>query len=269
MSVTSPYDICTNEQLRRHFRAEFDWGPSIPVDVFIMADGEPENRWVTKFGGLPYRPANRAWPTDKDGAPLIFLAQFDFSDSLDITGKLPGDVLLIFNWKGGFDFDEYPPHFEWQSLGCKNLIEAAAIPYQKPFDPCYGHIFRTVNYPQAEQSLAFPTIQENPRYDGKVVYNFGSLSLYNASQIGLGYVGQTGSEDTILPGRLLCTVADTTPTFTTPYPFVNFPEPIPLPNWTSREAFEAQKKYLSIGDLGGIYISMDQEGKLHANYTYN
>src|SRR5437879_1094826 len=105
--ITSPWHICQNEQLRGEMRDQFVWGPAVPVDLFIMADGEPADRHVTKIGGLPYR-SGTPWPTMRDGEPpygsatprarmrdgepLLFLAQFNFSDSKDLSGELPGDL---------------------------------------------------------------------------------------------------------------------------------------------------------------------------------
>ncbi|NQT13137.1 MAG: DUF1963 domain-containing protein [Planctomycetes bacterium] len=94
--ITSPSDICINERLRAEVREQVDWGPAVPVDVFVMATGEPRDRHVTKIGGLPYRPASKPWPKSQDRQPMTFLAQFCFADSKDLVGDLPGEVLLVF-----------------------------------------------------------------------------------------------------------------------------------------------------------------------------
>jgi Domain of unknown function (DUF1963) len=147
--ATSPWDNCQNEQLRHQMQGEFEWGPAVPVDMFVMADGETEDRQVTKIGGLPYRPAAATSPTDTSGKPLVFLAQFNFGDSKDLTGELPGDVLLVFaeNYQMPGSL-----HFEWQRRGLQGLISPAGM-LRNPdaFDPCYGHVFRTVSFPQAER----------------------------------------------------------------------------------------------------------------------
>ena len=95
-NVTSPCDVCNNELLRREMQDQYRWGPAVPVDIFVMAEGEPEKRNVTKIGALPYRPANASWPTGSNGQPMLFVAQFNFADSKDLTGELPGDILLVF-----------------------------------------------------------------------------------------------------------------------------------------------------------------------------
>src|SRR5581483_1820115 len=73
--INGPCDICNNELLRRALRDQYDWGAAVPVDVFVMAEGEPEHRDVTKIGGLPYRSAGQNWPVSDEGRPLTFLAQ--------------------------------------------------------------------------------------------------------------------------------------------------------------------------------------------------
>jgi hypothetical protein len=114
--ITSPCDICNIEWLRRGMVDQYDWGRPVPVDVFVMSKGEPENRYATKIGGLPYRPRDLLWPCAPSGRPLAMIAQFNFTNSTDIIGKLPGDLLLVF----GDDSDGDGPiellHLEWQRL---------------------------------------------------------------------------------------------------------------------------------------------------------
>ena len=94
--ITSPCHLCNNHRLRPLLADQVDWGPAVPVDIFVMADGEPPDPCSTKIGGLPYRPTGKPWPTTANGAPLRFLAQFCFEYSKDLTGPLPDDVLLVF-----------------------------------------------------------------------------------------------------------------------------------------------------------------------------
>ena len=79
-TITSPCHLCNNEWLRRGMQDQYDWGKPVPSDLFVMAEGEPENRFATKIGGLPYRLASTPWPVSKNGKPLFFLAQFNFSE---------------------------------------------------------------------------------------------------------------------------------------------------------------------------------------------
>ena len=118
--ITSPLHICHNEQLRRIVKPLIDWGPEVPVDVFVWASGEPPEPYLTKIGGVPYRPADLDWPVNQYGRPLQFLAQFCFADSKDLVGDLPGDVLLAFVEDGDYEFESL--HCEWQQLGIRNLV---------------------------------------------------------------------------------------------------------------------------------------------------
>jgi hypothetical protein len=249
--ITSPWDICQNEQLRREVQNEFDWGPAVPVDIFIMAQGEPADRHVTKIGGLPYRPAAASWPTRSDGDPMRFLVQFNFNDSRDLTGKLPGDVLLVF--QAG---DEMPfmLHFEWQPLGLSELISPDHVPEQaNAFDPCYGHIYRTVSFPKAARRN---TSSKYPQCRGKDLWSAYLLTQYQAMQIGKApFFIQAGKEQ--LPGRLLCTFSSVQPDQRHPFPWINHPEQL-MPEGD----FRYDSNYLMIADMGCIYISIDDKGQL-------
>lgn len=72
---------------------------------FVFGPGEDEDdRATTRIGGLPFWPATRSWPTDQDGSPKEFIAQFDFRN-VQWPESLPGDVLTVhFDWEG----DEEP-----------------------------------------------------------------------------------------------------------------------------------------------------------------
>ena len=300
--ITSPWHLCQNENLRSELRDAFDWGPAVPVDIFVMADGEAPDRHATKIGGLPYRLANAAWPTQTDGNKLAFLAQFNFCDSKDLTGELPGDVLLIFadNVHGPDHL-----HFEWQRMGLSELVQPDGIPeppivvdpatllerqkiqrqYEQqcrqpelnlPADllelmrsygytptphepshilektneltPCYGHIHRTVSFPEATAR------DDSSTHNVRSWYH---LLQYQATQIGAAPPFIQDGDAGQLPGRPLCTISSVQPAPDTPYPWINSETPIPL-----RELHN-QGEYLMIGDMGCIYISIDECGLLH------
>lgn len=247
MPITSPCHVCNNEQLRREMQDQFIWGPSVPVDIFVMAEGEPADRYVTKVGGLPYRPAGAAWPKSRDDKPMFFVAQLNFSDSKDITGDLPGDVLLVFV-NESFDY----VIFEWRQLGIDDLVLAEEIPTPTEYlDPCYGHIFRTVSYPQATCKAS-----EYPLCRGKDVWSHYWLPQYQAMQIGSApYFIQ---EDIQLPGKLLCTISSIGPDRHQRFPWINHPEPL-LPE----DEWSIDSNHLMIGDTGCVYISIDDNNQLH------
>jgi hypothetical protein len=258
--ITSPCQICEIEQLRREVSDRFDWGPAVPMDVFVMGEGEPQDRHVTKVGGVPYRPSNLAWPTESDGSPLTFLAQFDFTDSTDITGKLPGEVLLVFTSDNGSEGPVESLYYEWHPLGMTDLISPSDVSEPKwRFDACYGYRYRTASYPKARR---MPKSKEagELKYRGAWIISHFWLLQYQAVQIGQApYFIQQGDCD--LPGRMLCTISCIYPDSNKPFPWVNHPEPL-MP-----EGEYYDGNCLEMGDTGCIYISIDDAGRLHSNQS--
>jgi hypothetical protein len=252
--ITGPSHACNNEHLRSELYDQVDWGTPAPVDVFVFADGEPADRRVTKIGGLPFRPTGSSWPVGDDGHPLTFVAQLNFSDSRDITDNLPADLLLVFTDSSQGQFGDF--YFEWQNLKPTELVTAEELPEQGiRFDPCYGHVFRTMSYPNAER-ITRRDVQKYARCRGVDVQGFEYLMRYQATQIGEApYLIQQGDDD--LPGRILCTISSVHPDAHGPFPFVNRPEPLaPEEKWVG-------DGHLMIGDVGCLYIAIDSDGNLH------
>lgn len=253
-SITGPTEICNNELLRREMQDQYTWGPAVPVDLFVMAEGEPENRHATKVSGLPYRPATAKWPMTEQGHPMMFLAQFNFCDSQDLTGDLPGDLLLVFadysnQWIESLEF-------EWQRFGLDDLVSAEAVPtILDAFNPCYGHILRAASFPQAKRIVSRKN-QKYPKCLGKDVWSDYHLLQYQAMQIGTAPFFIQGNPE--LPGLPLCTISSVQPDQHTPYPWINHPDPLlPEDEWN----FETND--LMIVDSGCIYISLDDEQQIH------
>lgn len=293
--ITSPWHLCQNENLRRGMQDQYDWGPAVPMDVFVMAEGEPPDRHVTKIGGLPYWPADVDWPTRPDGTPLMFLGQINFCDSKDLTGDLPGDILLIFADR------VYTPEvlgLEWQNLGLSRLIQAGDVPappsaYDPQVDflqrelikkckemasgnpelfkglpdslpppsnviaPCYGHICRTVSFPHAKRR---DPSADYPMCRGKEVWSEHCLPQYQATQIGSAPFFIQLSDPEVISGRVLCTLNSVDPAYDVPFPWINCDAPIPLADYPT-------DKYLGIGDAGCIYVYTDAAGQLGAHWS--
>lgn len=248
--ITGPADICANEHLRSCLQDVYRWGEGIPMDVFVMADGEPEQRGVTKLGGLPYRPADEPWPQNAQGNPLLFVAQMNFADSTDLVGKLPADLLLVFaDWQEGRIEDV---HFEWQPWTRSELIDAGSIPaHPGTFAGCYGTRLRTMNFPAAEQVDSSPHAQCH----GRDVHGDYLVPAYQATQIGRSPFWLQGVEED-LPGEVICTISSVQPQPDAAHPWVNRAAPVPLLSVSDDEHWR-------IADMGCLYISLDETGQLH------
>jgi hypothetical protein len=65
-----------------------------------------------------------------------------------------------------------------------------------------------------------------------------------------------------LPGRLLCTMSSVQPDQHGQYPWINHPDPLmPDDDWNF------DNNYLMLGDMGCIYVSIDEPGQLHWSHS--
>src|SRR5690606_20327664 len=109
--ITSPYHLYAVESLRTKFNLRTC--RKVETDVFVFGRGEPARRDCTKVGGVPYWPSSRSWPVDSNGTQYHFLAQINFSDSLDLVGPVPADMLLILAEAGdAWSYDPTKLRFE-------------------------------------------------------------------------------------------------------------------------------------------------------------
>ena len=120
--------------------------------VFIETGTGETNLFSSKFGGLPYWPADKEYPTDRDGNNLILLAQINLSDvSFD---KLPSKGLLQF-FVAADDYlgleeekgskvvyheviDTNITEDDVRSLGIKSNLELPDDAYMFPFQACFS-----------------------------------------------------------------------------------------------------------------------------------
>lgn len=252
--VTGPYDIAVLEQLREDSYANLPGIVREPIDIFVWNRGEPEQRAVTKIGGLPYRVAGKPWPIAPSGTPMNFMAQVCFADSRDVVSALPGDVLLVFaegkRWgfgdKSGYNFSwgdnnadlDSAVAFEWVSLGDFPLVTAAEVPATGwRFTPCYGAIHRTWDYPTVD-GFAYPAVSEL------------IPPITEATKIGGECPWIQGEED--IAGTFLCSLNSVFPEISQPFPFLNVPEPMTFE--------EHYGHYLMIGDVGLMYFFITTYG---------
>ena len=238
--VTGPREIALVEQLREEaFLGRAYEGRRVATDVFVFARGEAPRREITKVGGLPYWPAGRAWPTGVDGRVLSFLAQFCFADSIDLTGPLPGDLLLLFGDEDavfGQEVDRL--RFEWLPLGAERLAGAEEIPETGlRLLPCYGVVHRTADFPDA-----------GPWFE---TYRHGTqLAVIEGTKI--GGVASWFEDEPGLPGRFLCSLGSVSPNPRHPFPYVNV---------SSLSESEYEDDTLVWGDVGTVFVFLDEAGR--------
>ncbi len=151
--ISSPHHLHAVELERE--RVGMPEGSGIPTDIFLWGQGEPKDRTLTKVGGLPYWPFEKPWPEGEDGE-LVFLAQFNFVDSRDLVGELPGDLLLLFSdarfsWVEGNRAGLVPM---WVSFGSERLVVERTLPKVKnPFFKGYGVIHRGMDWAGAGEGV--------------------------------------------------------------------------------------------------------------------
>jgi len=242
--ITGPYDIAVLEQLREATYANLPGVERIPTDLFVWSRGEPEERAVTKIGGLPYRVVGKPWPVTPSGTAMTFVAQISFVDSRDITPSLPGDILLLFAEAQAWDYGEIDAtdiSLEWTSLSTLPLITSQDIP-ETGWDIllCFGAIHRTWDYPSVD-GFAYPEVTQH------------IPPVFEATKIGGACPWLDEEEET--EGTFLCTLSSIHPEIYQPYPFLNVPEPISWDEWS-------QSKPLMIGDVGLMNFFLRGDGSL-------
>ena len=255
--ISGPLDVAVLEQLRDASYANAPGIERVPTDVFVWSRGEPNQRTVTKIGGLPYRAADTPWPLALSGTPMTFVAQICFADSHDLTPELPGDILLIFteatNWgseeeplydfMGEYEDDSYLL-FEWISLNNLPLVSHQQIPATGlQIMPCYGTLHRTWDYLHVD-GFAYPEVAEH------------IPSVIEATKIGgicpwsdMDWVGYADGETE----GYFCSLRSLDNEVDWPFPFLNDPEPISWTEWS-------QSKPLMIGDVGFINLFLKPDG---------
>jgi len=256
-AITSPCHIAIVEQLRAEVFADHPDLEKVPSDVFIWGLGEPVKREVTKVAGIPYWPANRPWPVSTEGRPMDFVAQINFSDSRDLVGDTPGDILLMFSdgecYNHWMPDDEGAVVFHWVNSSDAPLIEPDKVPERRwDIIPCYGVIHRTFDFVDV---LKASELIENGFYSPH------RLAVIEGTKI--GGVPHWIQDEAKLPGRYLCTLGSVAPDDPraggkkVPAPFVNREKAFGIRD------IPPPYDFLTWGDVGSVYIFMDESGKIH------
>lgn len=266
-TLSGPGEAAMAEQVKREARKSGrKLGKALPIDLIVWNWGEATSRSVTKVGGLPYRPADRLWPTAESGEPLTFIAQFCFADSRDIRSNLPGDILLIFGTEPG-NYRELM-QFEWVTLSNEKLVGQADIPKTAwRIQPCYGSLHRTIEFPDADPDdfEAKSPIDwwarggagtkiggiAGEEYDYSI--HLDEKESDEPSEEHRWALSMIEREKT--KGDLLCRLDSICPG--PKWPFLNMPEK----NWPSDDDVD----FFTIGDAGAMDIFLNEDGDI----TYN
>jgi hypothetical protein len=240
--VTSPYHIAVVEQLRAELLVGIDAPASVPVDVFVWAEGEPKNRATTKVGGLPYWPKSKPWPANGEGDALTFVAQLCFADSLDIVPSVPGDLLLVFGdqeclWDGR---EDEALRFHWLSMSNDDLVGEGELPATEwQIARRYGARHRTVDY-----ASRLPGVD---RYSSPYL-----ISAIEGTKI--GGIPRWIQSVPELPGRFIASLGSIQSESGYPFPYLNHPEPV--------EMFQFDEE-LMWDDVGSTYLTVTRDGSIH------
>jgi len=255
-NVTDAAQLAVMEQLRREAGASRPFGREVPTDVFVFWPGEPQSRAITKIGGLPYWPACRPWPHTTEGDTLGFIAQVSFSESSDIVGPLPGDLLLIFGriemfiedirlddpefyWRSWNEPDQF--HFEWVRFSDTPLVTACEHPLNsRALYPYWAQCWRTVDYPDANGAFSSYNCEDE-------------LRIIHGTKI--GGVPPWIQGDPALPGRFLFCLYS----FSSFHDYFDHAPPL----WRLNRKY-GDPADLTFDDLGAMFVKIDNDGICHA-----
>jgi hypothetical protein len=209
-------------------------GDSVPCDVYLMAIGEAPIAYQTKTGGTPYRPSHLPWPLSRDGRPMIFVAQYLFTESRDMLPALPGDVLLMFSEQiPAFNGEgQQCLQFEWHNIGIPDPIAGNECP-KSPDDVLvsHGYRWRTVDYIDAAAEALIEKVYPQDYVKNKlgILWQDGlrGIRIHTGMKIGgIPFWYQCDDEE-IPEGQYLCSFGNIWPADDVPYPWINRATPYP------------------------------------------
>lgn len=259
--ITSSSDIVGWEVLReRHGIRDPN---SAPCDLFVWGTGEPPDRRLTRVGGIPWLPKTTSWPSIKGIVPS-FLCQFDFRDSRDLVGALPGDLLLVFvaNEDAVHQGDAKKMRFLWVSADETDVVEPADVPSPThPFDHvcAWGVKYRSEDVPSAwEHAYAIAEALEN----NGGFYRVCMLPVLWGTKIG-GVPYHSQEIQRSVPENYLCQLVSIQPSCDTPWPWIN--QEKPLTSDSNNGGAYSSRSQLMIGDMGELTFYLQKDGSIRVD----
>jgi len=252
--ITSPVDLLGWQEGREEFGiTEF---PRVETDLFVWGAGEPPDARLTRVGGVPFLPRRAAWPRIR-GTDATFFCQFDFRDSRDLVGDLPGDLLLVFVE----DVEETPlmgdragMHFEWVSADERDVVSADDMPrgVRWPFVKTWGVRHRSYDAPAAFERISAMSDRELD----KLHEDAFELPVHWATKIG-GMPYQSQERGAQVPDGFLCQLVSIQAAADTEWPWCDVREPL---SSYGDDSVHADHNDLMIGDMGELSCYLRPDG---------
>jgi hypothetical protein len=241
-AITSPCHLIIRELCVHHVLGD-DWErDSTKTDVFVFSTGEPPRRDITKIGGLPYRERGLPWPTTPQGDRLTFIGQLSFTDSRDVFGNLPGDVLLVFAPNDEGVPEEF--HYEWKPAGLTDLISKDDVPAPAwTFVTCFGTPYRTADFGRHEQ---------------RFVAEFGDRGYFFPRILGTKVGGEPMwiQPEPDVPGKFIGSIGPVQVQPRVMYPWMNQRSPLSL------KEYHDEEQNMMWGDMGSLLLFLQDDGSV-------
>lgn len=261
--ISGPFEVYSVETLRDRHGVRVE--PAAACDIFVLAKGEPEDRSLTKVRGIPYWPAQNAWPHSESQKPYRFLAQFNFADSQDLVGDIPGEVLLLLtpDVEDWLQDAEDNLRYEWVSITEDDLVshdDWNAIAGEDRTS-WYGVIHRTADYPAAYEGE--PSVYD--RFLSMNVRQPYNLPVVDAVKIG-GVPHWIQGEDSP-GGRFLCQLTSVQATPEVRFPWVNVETPMSMKIRDTNSIYYDDNS-LCFYDMGTLTVFLMKDGTLRTCFQF-
>ena len=200
-----------------------------------------------------------------------FLAQFNFLDSKDLVGPLPGDVLLLFA-SNDEDWLSEPLHFEWMSSAALPIAITDSSCLLFPATVFHGAIHRTADYPDACEAASESDVQQSwnlPVLNGTKI---GGRPHFIQSDDDLDPRPAMRVEDPFRPGKMmvvparpsrhgfLCQLGSIQAAPEVLYPWCNHAQPLSIDS--GPDGIYNESNSLVFYDMGNICIFRGENGDL-------
>lgn len=256
--ISTPKDLAQLEQLREPILDMGLISEGTPVDLFLWQE-VPTKPWLTKLGGRPFLPADVSWPKDSlTGEPYTFVAQFCFLDSLDILPFAPpGDILLLFfkSEEPGEDpacsSDDDTIHCEWVKV--PDVDPDLAIEYPKisqHVPELYGVRYRGMDFDEMEL------------FDKADCQGGWKLAETQATKIGTSTFFIQGYPDVPNEAALVATLSSLQLGVSETWPLLDVKK-APAAEVRGRASNQWANRELMFGDMGAVYIFLDEHGNTY------